>query len=232
MKTVHSSEFTVRSSQFTLRLRTAYCVLICCLLAGCAPTPSEDSEFSYQGIPRLAKYYPEVDANGDTTYKTVPVEKFINQHGDSFSTAQLRGKISVVQFFFASCEGICPIISDNMVLVQKEFAGNQNVKLISFTVDPARDSVPVLKKYAERFSCDSAQWTLLTGEKKKIYDMVRYGFILPDVEPGNGDEEDFIHSNQLVLVDRNSIIRGYYSGTDTAEVRMLLEDVHTLLNEK
>lgn len=213
-------------------LMTVYCLLALCLLS-CAPSPNEsDGEFSYQGIPRLSKYYPEVDANGDTTYKTVPAETFISQHGDSFSMGQLKGHISVVQFFFTSCEGICPIITNSMASVQKEFSGNENVKLVSLSVDPAVDSVPALRKYAERFVVDSAQWTLLTGDKKKIYDLIRYGFILPDVEQGTGDEEDFIHSNQLVLVDRNSIIRGYYSGTDTAEVKMLIEDVHTLLKEK
>lgn len=226
---VHSTQLTVRSRLLYCVLFTAYCVLC----VSCAPPPNEsEGEFSYQGVPRLAKYYPEVDANGDTTYMTIPVQTFINQYSDSFSMAQLNGHISVVQFFFTSCEGICPIISNSMASVQKEFSGNESVKLVSLSVDPVTDSVSALKKYAERFAVDSAQWTLLTGDKKKIYDLIRYGFILPDVEQGTGDEEDFIHSNQLVLVDRNSIIRGYYSGTDTAEVRMLIEDVHTLLKEK
>lgn len=183
-------------------------------------------------IPRLAKYYPEVDAKGDTTYKTIPVDTFINQRGEMFVTSQLAGSISVVQVFFTSCEGICPMISRSMADVEKEFPRDGSVKLVSFSVDPARDSVPALQKYCERFRCDLGNWTLVTGDKKKIYDLIRYGYQLPDIEPGNGDEEDFIHSDQIVLVDRNSIIRGYYGGTDTAQVRMLIEDIHTLLKEK
>jgi protein SCO1/2 len=199
-------------------------------LFSCGPKQAEE-EFTVGAIPRLAKYYPEVDAKGDTTYAKAPVDSFINQHGDTFSTAALAGHVSVVQLFFTSCEGICPVISGSMSQVQKEFAGNKEVRLVSFSVDPARDSVPALKKYASRFSADSAQWMLLTGDKKRIYDLVRYGYRLPDIEPGTGGEEDFIHSDQLVLIDRNSIIRGYYGGTDTAQVRMLIEDVHTLLQE-
>lgn len=182
-------------------------------------------------VPRLMKYYDAVE-NGDTIFKTIPVDTFLNQDGAPFSTAELKGNISVVQLFFTSCEGICPVISNHMALVQKEFAGNSNVNLVSYSVDPARDSIPALKNYCKRFSCDSTQWTLVTGDKKKLYDLIRYGYQLPDIEPGNGGEEDFIHSDQIVLVDRNSIIRGYYGGTDTAQVRMLIEDIHILINEK
>lgn len=198
----------------------------------CSPPPSNEAELVVEAMPRLTKYYPEVNAQGDTTWFTVPTDRFINQHGDTFATDVLRGKISVTQFFFTSCEGICPVISGNMFTVQKAFAGNQDVKLVSYSVDPARDSVSALKKYSTRFNCDSAQWTLLTGDKKKIYDMARHGYLLPAIEEGDGGEEDFIHSDMLVLVDRNSIIRGYYTGTDTAQVRMLVEDVNILLNQK
>lgn len=201
------------------------------LTFSCSP-PADNSEvFELTGVPRLTKYYPVVDAHGDTTYKTIPSDTFINQHGQPFITADLAGNISVVQIFFTSCEGICPIISGSMSQVQKEFRGDKNVSLVSFSVDPARDSVPALRSYCERFRCDIGNWTLLTGDKKKIYDQIRYGYQLPDIEPGNGDEEDFIHSDQLVLVDGNSIVRGYYSGTDTAQVRMLIEDIHLLIIE-
>jgi protein SCO1 len=232
MKTVRSTQYAVRSAQFAVRSLLLTLTPILTLFISCGPPEEDQPEFYAEPIPRLAKYYPEVNANGDTTYATVPVDSFINQHGDTFFTASLAGHVSVVQLFFTSCEGICPVISGSMSQVQKEFAGNKDVMLVSFSVDPARDTLPALQKYASRFSADSAQWMLLTGDKKKIYDLVRYGYRLPDIEPGNGDEEDFIHSDQLVLIDRHSVIRGYYGGTDTAQVRMLIEDVHTLLHEK
>lgn len=198
----------------------------------CSPPAETGNEVTISEIPRLSKYYPEVSASGDTTYHTLPVVQLLNQYGDTFSTDVLNGKISVTQFFFTSCEGICPVISGNMTSVQKAFAGNSEVKLLSISVDPARDSVPALQRYATRFNCDSTQWTLLTGDKKKIYDHARHGYLLPAIEEGDGGEEDFIHSDMLVLVDRNSVIRGYYTGTDTAQVRMLIEDVNILLNQK
>lgn len=237
-----STQYAVRSARSliqTLKVSKTFKVLLAygslltafCLISSCGPE-TDDNVLITEGIPRLTKYYPEVGANGDTTYKTVPYESFINQYGDTFSTEALKGNISVVQMFFTSCEGICPVITNSMASVQKEFAGNSNVNLISLSVDPARDTVAALDAYAKRFQCDSSQWMLLTGDKKKIYDLIRYGYLLPDIEPGTGGDEDFIHSDQLVLVDRNSIIRGYYGGTDTAQVRMLIEDIQILINEK
>ena len=216
--------------KYSLRL-TVFTVVVA-LIVSCGPEKNDEEEFSMTSIPRLTKYYPQVDANGDTTYMHPPSEAFLNQYGDTFSTAALNGHVSVIQIFFASCEGICPVISGSMAAIQKEFSGKDEPRMISISVDPARDSVPVLFGYAQRFHCDSLQWNLLTGDKKKTYDLIRYGYLLPDIEPGNGGQEDFIHSDQLILLDRDNIIRGYYGGTDTAQVRMLIEDIHTLINQQ
>jgi protein SCO1/2 len=221
---MNSSKFSVLGS------RLWEIIVLCITIISCGPK-TDNEQFYMTPVPRLMKYYDAIE-NGDTLFKIVPVDTFINQNGNVFSTAELKGNISVVQLFFTSCEGICPVISNHMAMVQKEFAGNSNVNLVSYSVDPARDSAAALQKYCTRFSCDSTQWTLVTGDKKKLYDLIRYGYQLPDIEPGKGDEDDFIHSDQIVLVDRNSIIRGYYGGTDTAQVRMLIEDIHILINEK
>lgn len=234
MKSKISAQLAVRSAQFKWLRVTAYCALITayCALSSCGPKVEETPEFYMDPIPRLTKYYPEVNTNGDTIYKGPESVTLVDQEGTSFSTSVWSGRVQVVQVFFTSCEGICPVISGSMQMVRNEFKGNPDVKLLSFSVDPERDSIPALKKYAERFQCDTSQWRLLTGGKKFIYDQIRYGYRLPDIEPGNGDEEDFIHSDQLVLVDRNNVIRGYYGGTDTAQVRMLIEDIHILISEK
>ena len=210
------------------RVSGALIVIAITILSSCGPTEIPKEEFSMQGIPRLAKYYGEPDQNGDTVFHKVPAVELINQYGDTISTSIANGKISVVQLFFTSCEGICPVISGNMTAVQKAFAGNDNVKIFSLSVDPARDSVSALQAYSKRFKCDSLQWNLLTGDKKVIYDYVRYQLRLPAVEEGDGGEEDFIHSDYITLIDREGIIRGYYTGTDTAQVRLLIEDIHTL----
>lgn len=235
MKTVRNSQYAMPNAQYAVRnvrwmIYCALCIAYCAL--GCAPQPTDSEEFSFTPIPRLARYYPVVNDNGDTTFETPQFETFVSQNGDSFSTASLKGNIVVVQIFFASCKGICPVISHGMQSVQQEFHNEKNVKLVSISVDPARDSFQVLKEYAHQMSADSTKWTFLTGDKKKTYDLIRYGYRLPDIEPGNGGEEDFIHSDQLVLIDRNNVIRGYYGGTDTAQIRMLKEDVHTLLSQQ
>ena len=184
-------------------------------------------------IPRLAKYYPldSLGANGDTLYHTIPADTFLAQNGRAFVTTSVNGKVVVNDFFFASCGGTCPRMTSQLTRVQEAFRGNPDVAIVSYTVDPARDSVASLQLYAQRFHADTAQWKFITGKKKNLYDLARYGFYLP-VEPGNGDSEDFIHSDQLVLVDRHARIRGYYGGTDPAAVDSLIADVKTLLREQ
>jgi protein SCO1/2 len=185
------------------------------------------------GIQRLQVYYPldTTDARGNKLYHTIPLAELISQDGKKYSTAYCHGKISVADFFFASCAGTCPRMTTQLTRVQKAFAGNPDFKIISYSVDPARDSAQALMEYAKRFHADTAQWKFITGPKKTLYDLARYGYYLP-VEPGSGDSEDFIHSEQLILVDRQSHIRGYYSGTDSASVDNLIVDIKTLLNEK
>ena len=201
------------------------------LFVSCGPTEIPKEEFSMQGIPRLAKYYGEPGQSGDTVYHKVPAVELINQYGDTISTSIADGKISVVQLFFTSCEGICPVISGNMTSVQKAFAGNDNVKIFSMSVDPARDSVNALYAYSKRFKCDSLQWNLLTGDKKLIYDYVRYQLRLPAIEEGDGGEEDFIHTQNFALIDKEHHIRGFYDGTDSLEINRMIQDIRILLNE-
>lgn len=181
---------------------------------------------------RLLMYYPldSVDANGDTVYHRIPEVSLIAQNGKAYHTSDFRNKIVVADFFFASCGGTCPVMSSQMTRVQNAFAADTNLVLVSYTVDPARDSAIVLQRYAERFKADTAQWKFITGPKKELYDLARYGYFL-SVQPGNGDSEDFIHSSDLVLLDRDSHIRGYYNGTDSAMVDSLIVDIRKLMKK-
>ena len=190
-------------------------------------------EITSGGIERLQIYFnlDSADAEGKPTFHTIPEVNLTAQDGSPFSTASYQGKISVADFFFASCAGTCPRMTNQLTRVQKAFAGNKDFKIVSYSVDPARDSAQALMNYAIRFHADTAQWKFITGDKKSIYDLARHGYFLP-VEPGNGDSEDFIHSEQLILVDRQSHIRGYYSGIDSASVDSLIVDIRTLLLEK
>lgn len=184
-------------------------------------------------IPRLAIYYPLDSAGpaGEQLYHTIPAAALTAQDGKPFSTAWLEGKVGVSDFFFASCEGICPKMTNQLVRVQHAFKGDTNVALVSYTVDPDRDTAAFLQQYAVRFNADTAQWKFVTGPKKTLYDLARHGYFLP-VEPGNGGPEDFIHSPQLTLTDKHSRVRGYYDGTDAAAVDSLIVDMKKLLQEE
>lgn len=182
---------------------------------------------------RLLHYHPldSLGANGDTLYQSIPEVSLTAQDGKEYRSSYFKNKIVVADFFFASCGGTCPVMSTQLSRIQNAFAGDTNIRLISYTVDPERDSALTLQRYAERFKADTAQWKFLTGPKKALYDLARYGYFL-SVQPGNGDSEDFIHSPELVLLDRNSIVRGYYNGTDSAAVDSLIVDMKILMKEK
>lgn len=214
--------------------RLAAFVFFSAVLISCEETV-DNHEGGIMTIPsqRLMLYYPldSLDASGDTIYHTIPDVSLLAQDGKEFRSSSFKNKIVVADFFFASCGGTCPVMSTQLTRVQKAFAGDTNVQLVSYTVDPERDSASILLRYAERFKADTAQWKFITGPKKDLYDLARTGYFL-SVEPGNGDSEDFIHSPELVLLDRHSRVRGYYNGTDSATVDSLIVDMKVLLKEK
>jgi len=165
------------------------------------------------------------------TYGEVPEFSLIDHHGQEINLEKLKGSVFVADFFFTSCAGICPRMTEQMTRVQEAFKDEQRVKLVSFTVDPERDSVWVLSEYAKGWGAIDGKWFFITGEKKKIYELARKGFKLP-VEEDDGGPNDFIHSDRFVLVDSKGRIRGYYSGTDPEDVDKLIRDVKLVLREK
>ncbi|HEU4716189.1 MAG TPA: SCO family protein [Bacteroidia bacterium] len=185
------------------------------------------------GIQRLMIYYPldSTGPGGEKLYHTISPDTLTGQNGKPFLTASMKGNVVVTDFFFASCGGICPKMTSQLTRVQAAIGKRNGFHIVSYSVDPERDSFPALQQYAERFSADTSMWTFVTGPKKRLYDLARYSYYLP-VQPGNGDSEDFIHSDQVVLLDRQMRIRGYYNGTDSTAVDSLITDVKTLLEEK
>lgn len=180
----------------------------------------------------LPKYYAmDVDADTkDTIYHTIPDFKFIAQNGETITQENFKDKIYIADFFFTSCKGICMKMSSNLTKVQDVLPKYGDVPIISHSVNPVADSVSVLKNYAEQYGAKDGKWYLVTGDKKEIYSIAREGYKLP-VGEGDGGENDFIHSERFVLVDKQKIIRGYYDGTDSSEVKRMMEDVQVLLRE-
>lgn len=160
---------------------------------------------------------------------------FLDQNGDELTLDDVKGKVFVVEYFFTTCKTICPIMNDNMILVQKRFKGNPNLDILSFTVDPEIDSVPVMKAYAQEHNAVDGQWYFLTGDKDSLYHLARNSFfVLKPAEARNvGDGgSDFIHTNNFVLIDQELRIRGYYDGTDRKEVETLMDDIDFLLKKE
>jgi protein SCO1/2 len=172
----------------------------------------------------------ELSATNDTIYHTVSGFSLINQLGNKVTEKELDGKIYVADFFFASCKGTCPKMTGQLQRVQTKYAALRDLRIVSFSVDPVRDSVPALAAYAKQNMVNPRKWNLLTGDKKSIYDLARNDYYIVASE-GNGGPEDFVHSEKVVLVDKEKHIRGYYDGTDPLEIDRLIDEIQVLKAE-
>ncbi len=165
-------------------------------------------------------------------YYQVPFFKLVNQSGDTVTSDDLKGYVYVTDFFFTSCTSICPKLSKRISEMQKNYKDEQRLKFVSITVDPVRDSVATLKKYAEKFGAVANKWNFLTGDKDSIYRLGEKGFYLSVVDSANG-EEQYTHDSHLVLVDGTGMIRGYYKVLeDSTEMDSLYNNIERLLIEK
>lgn len=171
------------------------------------------------------------DTYTDSIYHTIPNMKLETHTGDSLELDSLRGTIYVADFFFATCPGICPKLSSSLSKVQKAFIKDKNFKIISFTVDPDKDSVNALKAYADNYDAIPGKWYFARGSKQDIYKLATDGFFVTAKDDDGTGEEAFIHSEKLILVDWDGNIRGYYSGLDSMRVKKLMGDIVLLLRE-
>jgi protein SCO1/2 len=158
---------------------------------------------------------------------------FTNQDGKVITEKDVKGKIYVVEYFYATCKGICPKMNENLAKVYAAFKGNKNVMILSHTVDPLKDTVAALKAYSLRFDANANQWMFLTGDKKQLYDMARYSYLINAEDTANGViiTNDFIHDKHYTLVDGYGRVRGFYDGLLADQVNKLIGDIHLLLKE-
>ena len=163
-------------------------------------------------------------------YHTIADFSFTNQNGETITQKDYEGKIYVADFFFTTCATICPKMTINLEEIQAAFAKNPKVKLLSHTVFPETDSVPVLKAYAKKHHVDDTQWNLVTGDKKEIYAIARKSYLA--VKMGKPEElYDMVHTENFVLVDTKKRVRGFYDGTNKEDMKRLIEDITFLINE-
>lgn len=157
-----------------------------------------------------------------------PEFRFPSQTGDSIGLRDLRGSVFVVDFFFTQCTAACPMMSSQMTRVQKAFADRSDLQIVSFSLDPEKDSLPALRAYAEKLEAIPGRWHFLRGPRSVVYPLGEEGFLANLVYNSSGDID---HSEKFILVDRRGGLRGYYQGTDPAEVDKLINDVRYLLNQ-
>lgn len=163
-------------------------------------------------------------------YHTIADFSFVNQNGDTITQKNYQGKIYVADFFFTTCGSICPKMTTNLEEVQKAILNNPKVMLLSHTVFPETDSIPVLKAYAIKHGVVDSKWNLVTGDKKEIYTMARKSYLA--VKLGRPDQlYDMVHTENFVLVDQKRRVRGFYDGTNKEEIKRLLEDINFLCEE-
>lgn len=173
----------------------------------------------------------KVAENGDTTYHAIGNFNLIDQDGQTVNLETVKNKIYVANFFFATCQSICPEMSTNLTTVQKAFEKDDSLLILSHSVNPLHDTVEVLKNYALTYGAISGKWHLLTGNKKQIYDLAAMDYLVNALED-DGSPEGFLHSELLLLIDTKARIRGMYDGTNKADIDRLIGDIKLLKTEK
>ncbi|MBK5212728.1 MAG: SCO family protein [Flavobacteriaceae bacterium] len=187
----------------------------------------------------VLKIYQPADVSAelvDTTlqyvkkYHTIADFSLTNQNGKTITQKDYEDKIYVADFFFTTCQTICPIMTDHMADLQEKLKNDDAVMLLSHTVTPEIDTVAQLKKYALEKGVNDAKWNLVTGDKKEIYDLARKSYLAAKDVPFS--ENDLVHTENFVLVDKKKRIRGFYDGTDPKAIEKLLHDIKVLEKEK
>ena len=206
------------------------CILIWVFMVSCKTTPAP------LPLPFINKpdFTPEWIYKTDADYKsihTIPPFSFTNQNDESVSEKTVSGKIYVADFIFTKCGSICPKMTANMGLLQDKYKNDGEVLLLSHSVTPETDSVPVLKKYAENKGIISGKWHLLTGNKTEIYALAKQQYFAGDTIGYYQTNNEFLHTENFILIDRKRRIRGVYNGTLPVEMERLIDDITTLKKE-
>ncbi|MDB5155943.1 MAG: electron transport protein SCO1/SenC [Mucilaginibacter sp.] len=165
----------------------------------------------------------------DTIYHKLPDFKLVDQNGETITAKNFDNKIFVASFFYTHCPSVCNTINKNVNALLSDYAKNNMVYFASITVDPQRDSVSVLHKYSQQYRPPGIKWLFLTGDTSVIYPLARKGFLVDAVKV---DNDNFIYSDKLILIDKEKRIRGYYSGTSTNDITKLNDEIKVLIAEE
>ncbi len=159
-------------------------------------------------------------------YHKIAPFKLINQNGDTITQRDYKNKIYVADFFFTTCQDICPIMTGHMIEIQEKLKDDKDILLLSHSVIPEYDTPEILKAYALKKGVDDSRWNLVTGARKDIYTLARKSYLA--VKDISGQEDAMVHTENFMLIDKKSQIRGYYDGTNSEEIKRLLEEIEIL----
>lgn len=174
-----------------------------------------------------------IDAKSEIlkSFHKIPNFNLTNQNGEKITQKAFENKIYVTDFFFTTCPGICPIMTKNMNLVQEAYKNDDSILMLSHSVTPTKDSVPQLQNYAVEKNIGK-NWHLVTGDKKEIYDLGRKWYFVEENLGEPKGVDDFLHTENFILIDKNKHIRGIYNGLNKNSVKQLIADIETLKKER
>ncbi|MBF4983175.1 SCO family protein [Nonlabens mediterrranea] len=235
----------LRKQHFVSLSRIKKSLLILCnvaLIVSCGSKEQNNKPIDQKVVSRVEAlpYYQEAtftpywlsnDSDSLIDFHRIPDFTFINQHSDTITQDFYKDKIYITDFFFTVCPGICPAMTKNMNHLQKKFLDDEEVLLLSHSVTPDYDTPAVLKEYAQRMGVNAAKWNLVTGDKELIYNLGRNHYFVEEDLGTTKDVDDFLHTENFILIDKNKRIRGIYNGLNKASVNQLIADVKTLKAE-
>lgn len=186
-------------------------------------------KISKQRLPYFDSY--DFSPKWNSVDHKIPKFQLINQNGDTITNNDYTGKIYIADFFFTTCPGICPKLTKHMKILEDLYSNNDQIKFLSHTVMPWHDSVSVLNEYGKRHDIESEKWNLVTGEKEEIYRVARDGYFADNSFKAQESVNEFIHTENFYLIDKNGKIRGVYNGTLEIEIERLKRHIITLEKE-
>lgn len=217
-----------------MRTYLACLVIVMAAGAGCSTAVGTTPLNAERTLPFYdsADFTPKWLAGDAQTVHRIRPFRLVDQRGEPFTEADLGGRIAVVDFFFTTCPAICPLMATSMGAVQKAFLEDDRVILLSHSVTPETDTPDVLATYAEARGVIFDKWKLLTGPKGEIYDLGRRYYFADEDLGGTRNEDDFLHTENFILIDGQRRIRGIYNGLSPDSIRSLIADIEVLEREQ
>ena len=212
-------------------MKTVSLLSFALLLFAFSACKEENTGLPFYNTPDFTPVWLQPGDEGYDKIHTIPPFSFTNQFGQNVSNKTTAGKIYVANFFFASCKNICPAMMDNLEKVEKAFKNNHKVLILSHSVTPLKDNVAALRKYGDERHINNNNWLLLTGDRDATYQLARQAYFADEAGGYGKKPDEFLHTENVVLIDTKGRIRGVYNASLAVEIDMLVEDIKLLQKE-